>query len=234
MKPLYLADMVRNSLGPWLRPGGDVLTRITMEKLELGPGKRAIDAGCGKGSTLELCREYGMTNLYGVDLDFSLLSEAVAVRQRVVQANMDRLPVRDGSVDCVISECAWNLSEKERSLSEFYRILKPGGMLAISDIYLRSKNFETVQWPIRSCFAGATGLDTVLALVLKHGFSVCSCEDYTHLLKQTAAEFIFTHGSIHQFWEAVTGCPASAAALCKASRKTRPGLFLLLAQRGEK
>ena len=233
MKPLYLADPVRDNLGAWLRPGGDSLTRITMEKLKLGPEKAVVDVGCGKGSTLELFREYGVTNLYGVDLDFSLLAEAGAGRQRIVQANMERLPVRDSSVDCVISECAWNLSEKEQSLLEFHRVLKPGGMLAISDIYLRSRSQEPVQWPVRSCFAGATALDSVAELILKHGFALCSCDDFTHLLKQTAAEFVFTHGSIHQFWQAVTGCSESAAAICKASRATRPGLFLLLAQRSQ-
>lgn len=233
MKPLYLADPVRDSLGTWLRPGGEALTRITMEKLRLGPEKMVIDAGCGKGSTLELCKEYGVTNLYGVDMNFSLLSEAGTGRKRVVQATMDRLPLLCNSIDCVISECAWNLSEKDQSLAEFYRILKPGGMLAMSDIYLRSTSLEPVKWPIRSCFAGATGLDTVTKLIRQHGFTLRYCEDFTHLLKQTAAEFIFAHGSINQFWQAVTGCRELAAELCEASRATRPGLFLLLAQRSQ-
>jgi hypothetical protein len=57
-------------------------------------------------------------------------------------------------------------------------------------------------------------------------------EEHTEMLKKTAADFVFRHGSLHGFWQAVTGDPLLAQMACDASRVSKPGLFLLMAHAG--
>jgi hypothetical protein len=68
-------------------------------------------------------------------------------------------------------------------------------------------------------------------MVMSAGFEILTLEDHSRLLKQTAAEFVFAHGSLQGFWQAVLGDSERADAVCAAAMATRPGLFLLTAQR---
>jgi len=81
------------------------------------------------------------------------------------------------------------------------------------------------------CFSQATDLQSIEGMISAAGFTVCTVEDHTRHLNQTAAEFVFAYGSLHGFWQAVTGDSVLAAAACAAAQYTRPGLFLLIARK---
>ncbi len=232
MRPLYLSSAVREGLGPCLRPGGTVLTRRIIDLLQPDDNCTILDAGCGTGASMALIKQHGFATVFGIDVDSGLLSEAGKTCQTVIRGDLARLPLADREWDIILCECTWNLTEKEQVLKEFARVLKPGGMLAMTDIYTRGVPARQAgTWPIRCCFSAATDLATVNRQVTAAGFTVTTLEDHTPLLKQTAAEFVFAHGSLQKFWQAVTGNCADAAAACTASAASRPGLFLLLAQR---
>ena len=105
----------------------------------------------------------------------------------------------------------------------------------LSDIYLRSEAGQEINngWPITSCFSYATDLITVRNMVAESGFEVIVVEDHIQLFKQTAAEFVFTHGSLQEFWKAVVGDERVANLACLAAATTRPSLFLLIAKRSK-
>ncbi|TKB12354.1 DVU_1556 family methyltransferase [Desulforhopalus sp. IMCC35007] len=232
MKPLYLSQPVTDGLGTCLRPGGEVLTRRAMEYLDQEKKARILDAGCGRGGALSLLSSWGVSVL-GLDINPVLLTEAKNTGGQVAQADLAQLPLANASIDTVFCECVWNLTQKEQVLREFYRVLCPAGFLVLSDIYFRRQGVGSREWPIQSCFSSATDLESVRAMVAGSGFEIILLEDHHQLFKQTAAEFVFAHGSLQGFWQAVTGDTEIADRICQASAATRPSLFLLIAKRSE-
>jgi arsenite methyltransferase len=233
MKPLYLTAPVRTQLGTCLRPGGATLTRRIVELLAPGPRSIILDAGCGPGASLQFLRSRGVETLVGIDLEMEFLSEAIDENLPVAQADLAYLPLSSSCLDLVFSECAWNLTDRTRVLAEWVRALKPGGHLALIDIYAR-RNGESQRpdsWPIHCCFAQATDLATIRKIIGTAGLDIVLVEDHSQLLARTAAEFVLEHGSLHKFWQAVTGDTAMATAACTATTASRPGLFLLLARK---
>lgn len=232
MKPLYLTKPVREGLGVWLKPGGETLTRRAIDCVSPKPGSLILDAGCGPGGGLLLMSEFGLQPV-GLDLEFGLLQEAQKTNLPLVQGDLSRLPFASASVDIIFCECVWSLTEKQQVLTEFHRVLRPGGSLALSDIYLRNKDAQQAnnRWPIHSCFSHATDLATVVNMVAESGFEVVVAEDHIQLLKQTAGEFVFAHGSLENFWKAVLGDVNKAECACLAAARTQPSLFLLIARR---
>ncbi|MDY0308028.1 MAG: class I SAM-dependent methyltransferase [Desulfovibrionaceae bacterium] len=228
---LYASVPVRATLGRALRPGGEKLTRRMLELTGPLRGALVLDAGCGCGASLALLEEHG-ARAVGLDLNAGFLRESRGRKLRVARADLAELPLPDGCADLIVCECAWNLTNKEQVLAEFFRVLRPGGVLALADIYARG--YRSGEWPVRCCFAQATDLQTVMEQVAEAGFEIDVMEEHTELLKKTAADFVFRHGSLHGFWQAVTGDPDLATAACEASRAARPGLFLMMAHAGGK
>lgn len=234
MRPLYFSKPVRERLGSCLRPGGEALTRRAIELIQPAPDSVVVDAGCGPGGGLMILREHGLRPI-GLDLEYRLLKEAQQSGSPLVQGDLKSLPFVTASVDTIFCECAWNLTDKNKVLSEFHRILAPGGSLVLSDIYLRCGTDQQANngWPIKSCFSYATDLVTVRNMVVENGFEVTVVEDHIQFFKQTAAEFVFAHGSLQEFWRAVVGDNNMAKLACSAAATTRPSLFLLIAKRGK-
>jgi len=233
MKPLYLTTPVRQGLGTCLRPGGLALTKRIVQFIKPGPATVVLDAGCGQGATMGYLHDQGMREIIGLDLDYNLLREAKKRTSKLARGELAHLPLPDSCLDMVLCECVWNLTQKRQVLEEFARVMKPGASIAVSDMYSRSTGSDDQgdRWPVHCCFSQATDLDSVCKLFCDSGFSVQIVEDHTPLLKRTAAEFVFTHGSIKAFWQAVTGDSALAEQACRAASGTRPGLFLLIAIR---
>ena len=127
-----------------------------------------LDLGSGGGIDVLLsARRVGPTGkVYGLDMTDEMLElarrnakEAGATNVEFLKGELEAIPLPDGSVDVIISNCVINLSaDKDRSLREAFRVLKPGGRFAVSDVVVRGE----VPAPIRKsvelwigCLAGA-------------------------------------------------------------------------------
>ena len=115
--------------------------------LKIKEGQSLIDLGCGAGMDIFITKmknpKVGM--LYGLDRLDSMLEKAKKVRDNrkfdnieFIKGELINIPLVDGSVDRVISNCVINLEpDKQKVYDEIYRILKEGGMFVISDIILK-------------------------------------------------------------------------------------------------
>ncbi|HQQ76207.1 MAG TPA: methyltransferase domain-containing protein [Thermoanaerobaculia bacterium] len=110
-------------------------TRLLFEDLDPRPGERILDCGCGIGFHLLLLQAWRGVAPSGIDMDVGRLRKANrgGARPRVAGAALPRLPFRDGTFDKVLaSEVLEHLPDDRAALAELFRVLKPGGILALS------------------------------------------------------------------------------------------------------
>ncbi len=136
---------------------------------ELNAGDVVLDLGSGGGIDVLLsAKRVGPTGkAYGLDMTDEMLALARENQQKAGLSNVEFLkgeiesiPLPDNSVDVIISNCVINLSaDKDRVISEAFRVLKPGGRFAVSDVVVRGENIpEAVRRSMElwvGCIAGA-------------------------------------------------------------------------------
>jgi SAM-dependent methyltransferase len=149
----------------------------------LKQGETVVDLGSGGGLDVFLAaRAVGPE---GRAIGIDMTEEMVGLARRNAAsggygnvafhlAPIEAMPLDSGSVDCVISNCVLNLVEdKDAALAEIYRVLKPGGRLAVSDIALKQPLPADVAGDLTawvSCFAGAISIDSNLDKLRRAGF----------------------------------------------------------------
>ena len=156
---------------------------------ELKPGETVLDLGSGGGIDVLLsARRVGPTGkAYGLDMTDEML--ALAAENQVksgienvefLKGEIEAIPLPDNSVDVVISNCVINLSgDKDRVIKEAFRVLKPGGRLAVSDVVVRGQVPPEVRRSMElwvGCVAGALGDYEYVAKLAKAGFEDISIE----------------------------------------------------------
>ena len=150
---------------------------------ELAAGERVVDLGSGGGiDVLLAARQVGPTgHVVGVDMTDEMLAVARANAERAGATNVEfrkgvieRLPLDDGSVDVVISNCVVNLSpDKPAVLAEAFRVLAPGGRLRIADVVsdeplTDERRAELGEYA--SCAGGALSDDEYVEALTRAGF----------------------------------------------------------------
>ena len=156
---------------------------------ELREGETVLDLGSGGGIDVLLsARRVGPTGkAYGLDMTDDMLAlanenkrKAGAENVEFLKGEIESIPLPDNSVDVIISNCVINLSgDKERVLREAFRVLKPGGRFAVSDVVVKGDVPEAVKKNVElwiGCVAGALEEQEFLSLLKKVGFSDPSIE----------------------------------------------------------
>ncbi len=160
----------------------------------LKPGETVVDLGCGGGLDVFLAAQrVGPTGkAIGIDmtpemLDLARRNAAKADGGRPLpnvefhRATIDKLPLPDASVDCVISNCVINLApDKQAVFAEIVRVLKPGGRLAVSDIALKKPLPPEIGGDLTAyvgCIAGAILIDEYCRRLIDAGFAQADIVD---------------------------------------------------------
>ncbi len=150
---------------------------------ELREGETVLDLGSGGGIDVLLsARRVGPTGrAYGLDMTDEMLALARENQRKTGLSNVEflkgeieNIPLPDASVDVIISNCVINLSaDKCKVLAEAFRVLKPGGRLAVSDVVVRGEVPAEVRRSIElwiGCVSGALEVEEFKALLRSSGF----------------------------------------------------------------
>ncbi|RPJ75981.1 MAG: methyltransferase domain-containing protein [Desulfobacteraceae bacterium] len=232
---LYESPALQAVTGPALRPGGLELTRRALGFCDLPAGARVVDIGCGTGVTVHFLRRHCRLEAFGLDRSSGMLGQ---VRQRdpglpLVQGIATRLPFGDRRLAAVTCECVLSLVEDpDAALREFHRVLAPGGVLVVADVYARAPDHAggLTSLPVTCCLKGAKSRDELAGRVQRSGFTLLVWEDHSQALKRLAAQLVFACGSLQAFWGAA-GAAASVNAVPSAAPRARPGYFLAVARK---
>jgi len=174
---------------------------------ELKEGETVLDLGSGGGIDVLLsARRVGPTGkAYGLDMTDEMLALAEENKQKsgltnvqFLRGQIESIPLRDNSVDVIISNCVINLSgDKDRVLKEAFRVLKPGGRFAVSDVVVRGevpavirKNLEL--WV--GCVAGALTDYDYVAKLARAGFDAINIEPTRVYNVDDAKSFLASEG----------------------------------------
>ena len=155
----------------------------------LNPGETVLDLGSGGGIDVLLsARRVGPAGkAYGLDMTDEMLALARANQRKAgidnvefLKGEIENIPLPDNSVDVIISNCVINLSgDKDRVFREAFRVLKPGGRFAVSDVVTRGDVPQDIRknmllWV--GCIAGALGDDQYVAMLARAGFETIDIE----------------------------------------------------------
>ena len=173
----------------------------------LNPGEIVLDLGSGGGIDVLLsARRVGPTGkAYGLDMTDEMLALAEENKRKAGVANVEFLkgqiesiPLPDNSVDVIISNCVINLSaNKDRVLQEAFRVLKPGGRLAVSDVVTKGEMLPEIRQNVLlwvGCVAGALQENEYRAKLAAAGFEQIDVEPTRIYRIDDAREFLSGKG----------------------------------------
>ena len=146
-------------------------------------GEICVDLGSGRGNdVIRLAEEVGTTGyVYGIDISEGMIAKAKAnlakfevENAEIIQAELEKLPLNEKSVNLVISNCTINhATDKQAVWNEIYRILKTDGRFVVSDIYATrpiADEYRNDPAAIAECWAGAVTKDEYLTMLEAAGF----------------------------------------------------------------
>src|SRR6476659_7623222 len=157
---------------------------------ELSAGETVLDLGSGGGIDVLLsARRVGPTGkAIGLDMTDEMLALARENQQKAgvtnvefVKGEIEHIPLPDNSVDVIISHCVINLSgDKDRAIAEAFRVLKPGGRFAVSDVVVKGREIPAdVRRSMElwvGCVAGALEEDSYREKLARAGFEAVDVE----------------------------------------------------------
>jgi SAM-dependent methyltransferase len=171
--------------------------------LALEAGQTVLDLGSGGGIDVLLsARRVGPTGkAYGLDMTDEMLAlarenqrKAGATNVEFLKGTIESIPLPDSSVDVIISNCVINLSaDKSKVLREAFRVLKPGGRFAVSDVVTRGEMLPEIRQSVLAwvgCIAGALEENEYRAKLAAAGFEQIDIEPTRVYRAEDALEFL--------------------------------------------
>src|ERR1700683_3908970 len=170
---------------------------------ELNPGETVLDLGSGGGIDVLLsAKRVGPSGkAYGLDMTYEMLAlanenkrKAGADNVEFLKGEIEHIPLPDNSVDVILSNCVINLSaDKDRVLREAFRVLKPGGRFAVSDVVTRGAMLPEIRKNVLlwvGCVAGALEENEYRAKLAAAGFEDITVEPTRAYRIEDAREFL--------------------------------------------
>ncbi len=174
---------------------------------KLNAGEIVLDLGSGGGIDVLLsARRVGPTGkAYGLDMTDEMLALANDNKRKAgvdnvefLKGEIENIPLPDSSVDVIISNCVINLSaDKDRVLSEAFRVLKPGGRFAVSDVVTRGEMLPEIRQSVLAwvgCIAGALEENEYRGKLAGAGFEQITLEPTRIYRAEDAREFLAGQG----------------------------------------
>ncbi len=174
---------------------------------KLNPGEVVLDLGSGGGIDVLLsAKRVGATGkAYGLDMTDEMLALANENKRKAGVANVEflkgeieNIPLPDNSVDVIISNCVINLSaDKDRVLRESFRVLKPGGRFAVSDVVTRGDMLPEIRQSVLAwvgCIAGSLEENDYRNKLATAGFEQIEVEPTRIYRAEDACEFLAGQG----------------------------------------
>lgn len=174
---------------------------------QLNPGETVLDLGSGGGIDVLLsAKRVGPTGkVYGLDMTDEMLELARRNQQKAgignaefLKGEIEQIPLPDCSVDVIVSNCVINLSpDKDGVLVEAFRVLKPGGRIAVSDVVVRGEVPAEIRRSMElwiGCVAGALDEREYRAKLAKAGFEAIDVEPTRIYRTGDAREFLASAG----------------------------------------
>jgi SAM-dependent methyltransferase len=171
--------------------------------IDLQAGETVLDLGSGGGIDVLLsAKRVGPTGkVYGLDMTDEMLAlarenqrKAGATNVEFLKGDIEHIPLPDNSVDVIISNCVINLSsDKGQVLREAYRVLKPGGRFAVSDVIVRGSVPDDIRRSVElwvGCVAGALQEDEYSRLLDAAGFEEIGIEPWRIYRIEDAREML--------------------------------------------
>jgi arsenite methyltransferase len=176
-----------------LRPGGAELTHRALSFCGLTAASRLLDIGCGRGESLSLIRERWGCKVAGI--------EPYAVRREQAQAanpgveiaptTAERLPFVDESFDVALAECSASLfADPAAAFAEISRVLKPGSIIALTDVYARESAPTAAAGMLRQLYT----LKQWRRLLQAAGLRLSHQEDCGRVMQNMLGQLILEHG----------------------------------------
>lgn len=175
--------------------------------IDLRPGETVLDLGSGGGIDVLLsAKRVGPTGkAYGLDMTDDMLAlarenqkQAGVTNVEFLKGEMENIPLPDASVDVIISNCVINLSaDKDRVLRETFRVLRPGGRFAVSDVVVRGSVPDEMRKSMMlwvGCIAGALEENEYTSKLKAAGFEDVSIEPTRVYNVEDARQFLTEAG----------------------------------------
>lgn len=244
-----------------IRPGGELLTKRAIKQAAIPKGAKILDVGCGDGDTVALLTEQGF-DAAGVDMSSKLIARGRERHKDIDLRCMEAefLDFESKTFDAVLMECSLSVFRlHEDAVFEAYCLLKPGGKLIISDLYLKSPDPKAVEKMLieasekaskpkveggcdeneKQSFVmldGALVIDELAGKIEEMGFEIEYFEDVEHAIANFAAQAIMGHGSLEEYFKAVVpeGDDPARYCSCSAFKNAKDlGYFLMILRKPE-
>ena len=191
----YGSDLATLLLGDSFHPGGTQLTDRLAQLTRITPNSRVLDVAAGRGtSAFRLVESFGC-EVVGVDLSADNVKVAMeeastrgmANRVSFRLADAETLPFEADAFDAILCECAFcTFPNKQIAAAEFFRVLKPGGRLGLSDLTKTTNPLPELDGLLSwiSCIGDALPVDSYSETLRLAGFTVEDTEDYNYALAE--------------------------------------------------